>query len=209
LFPDASRVWRKEDHAVRETGGLADIVGDEDDGLLACRPDFLEVAVKLLARHGVQCGERFVHEQHPGVRRQGTGQRHPLPHAAGKLVNVGVCVAFQTHELKVELGHFDPFLVVQIGLQLQAEKHVAQYVEPGKKRRLLEHHHAVAPRFSDQASVGHDGARVGSVESRDHIEQGGFPATAWTDEADKFALVHVQAHIVESMRLHHALAEPF
>src|SRR5258706_11319815 len=70
LLLDSSRVRRKKDDAVAEAGRLAHIVRDEDNGLAVLRPDSLDVAVELLARHGVECGERLVPEPHTPNRRQ-------------------------------------------------------------------------------------------------------------------------------------------
>ena len=77
LVLDPPRVRREEHHAVAQADGLAHVVGDEEDRLPALRPDPLEVAVELLAGHGVERAEGLVHEEHAGVRGEGSGRAPP------------------------------------------------------------------------------------------------------------------------------------
>ena len=50
-------------HPVGEQNGLGDVVRHEHDGLLVGVPDAQELEAQLLARHGIERGERLVHEQ--------------------------------------------------------------------------------------------------------------------------------------------------
>ena len=88
LLANAAGMRGEKDDAIAEAGGLADVVRDEDDRLLAGLPDFLDVAVELLAGEGVERGERLVHEQDARIRREGAGERDALFHAAGELVDI-------------------------------------------------------------------------------------------------------------------------
>src|SRR4051812_10550457 len=83
LLADAAWMGREEDHAVGEAGGFANVVGDEEDRLLAGLPDLLHVTVELLASHGVESGEWLVHQEHAGIWGKRAGECHTLPHAAG------------------------------------------------------------------------------------------------------------------------------
>ena len=89
LAADAAGMRRHQQHPVAEADRLAHVVRHEDDRLAALRPDALDVAVELLARHRVERGERLVHQQHARVGRERAGQRDALLHAAGELVHVG------------------------------------------------------------------------------------------------------------------------
>ena len=88
LLADAAGMRGEEDDAIAEAGGLADVVGDEDDGFFADGPDFLDVAVELLAGQGVEGGEGLVHEEDAGIRGEGAREGGALFHAAGKLVDI-------------------------------------------------------------------------------------------------------------------------
>src|ERR1043165_6620958 len=81
LLADPARVARKENDAIGQANGLADIAGTEDNGLPPFLPDALDVAVKLLAGQGIEGGEWFVHEQDARVRRERPGERDALFHA--------------------------------------------------------------------------------------------------------------------------------
>src|SRR4051794_10372828 len=88
LFLDATGMRREKHDPIAETGGFADVVGDEDNRLMTRGPDALDVAVKLLAGEGVERGERLVHEQDPRIWRERAGECDALLHATGKLVDV-------------------------------------------------------------------------------------------------------------------------
>ena len=100
--------------------------------------------VKLLARQGVERGERLVHQQHARIGRQRAGERDALLHAAGQFMHIGVPELLQADQFEMLVG--DPRAVIrrQAGHALEAEHHVAEHVEPGKQRRFLKHHQAVA-----------------------------------------------------------------
>ena len=96
---DAAGIGREEDDAVAEADSLADVVRDEHDGLPALREDPLDVAVKLVAGEGVEGGERLVHQQHAGIRRETARERDALAHAAGELVGPRALPVGKTDEL--------------------------------------------------------------------------------------------------------------
>ena len=86
LAGDAAGPAGEQDDALAEAGGLAHVVGDEDDRAAGRAPDALELLVQQVARDGVERGERLVHEQHGTVLREGARERDALAHAAGELV---------------------------------------------------------------------------------------------------------------------------
>ena len=96
--------------------------------------------------------------------------------------------ALEADELDVKAGDFAALGVGEIGLELEAEHHVADDIQPREKGRLLEHHHAVAARLGDALAIGEDLAGIGLLEAGDDVEQGGFSAAAGADEADELAL---------------------
>jgi hypothetical protein len=79
---------------------------DEYDRLFARLPDFLNVSVKLFACQRIEGSEWFVHQQHSRVRRERTGERNALLHAARELMNVRVHEPFQADQFQIKLSYF-------------------------------------------------------------------------------------------------------
>ena len=207
FLPDAARIWRKQNHAAPQASRFPDIVRHEDNRLFSSRPDSLEIAVELFAGHGIQGPKRFVHQEHARIWRQRTGQRHALAHSAGEFVNVGTGVAFQADEFDVKVRHFHALLAGQVWLEFQSEEDVPQHVEPGEKRRFLEHHHAIPAGLRDDLSVRLDFPRIGEFQSRDHVKKRGLAATTRPDETDKLPFVHRKVDVVERLSDDHSFAE--
>ena len=63
------------------------------------RVDAQQLLLHHLARHRVQRGERFIHQQHLGVGRQDARQRHALLHAARQFRRIVFLEAGQLHHL--------------------------------------------------------------------------------------------------------------
>src|SRR5438477_10736750 len=80
-------MWRKKQDAIPQASCFANIMRDKDNGLAARFPDFLNVAVQLLARERIECGEWLVHEKHARIPRKGASERNALLHSTGQLVN--------------------------------------------------------------------------------------------------------------------------
>src|SRR5437879_1050275 len=74
---DPARRGRHENYSIGETGGFTDVMRDENDRFAPLLPNPLDVAVKLLPRHRIERGERFVHPEHTRVRT-----KRPRPRAA-------------------------------------------------------------------------------------------------------------------------------
>ena len=70
--------------------GLHLVVGDVDKGGAGLHVQPLKLVAHLQAELRVQVGQRFVHEQHRGLRGQRAGDGHPLLLAAGQLGGIAV-----------------------------------------------------------------------------------------------------------------------
>src|SRR5579885_158642 len=88
----------------------------------------------------------------------------------------------------------------EAGDALEAEHHVAGDVEPGKQRRLLEHHQPVAARPLDGPVVRHDAARIRRRRAGHDVEQRRLAAAARADQRDELAFADRQTDIRQ--RLH-------
>src|SRR6476660_2678891 len=83
-----SRMRRKKQDPITQTNRFTNVVGDKDNGFAARFPNALEIAVKLLAGESIEGGERLIHQEDAGIRREGARQSHALLHSPGKLVDV-------------------------------------------------------------------------------------------------------------------------
>jgi hypothetical protein len=99
-------------------------------------------------------------------------------------------------------------MVLEAGLEFQAEEHVAEDVQPREERRFLKHHHALAARSRDRFSLGRNRPFVRAFEAGDHVEESRFAATALAHEHHELTLVHRKAHIVERVHLDGTIAKP-
>ena len=86
---DPTRMRRKKQDPIAQTNRFPDVVGDKDNGFASRFPNALEIAIKLLAGEGIKGGERLIHQEDAGIRREGARQSHALLHSPGKLVDVG------------------------------------------------------------------------------------------------------------------------
>src|SRR5205807_3033976 len=84
-----SRMRRKKQDPITQANRFANVVGDEDNGFASRFPNALEIAIELLAGEGIEGGEGFIHQEDAWIGREGAGQRDPLFHSPGKLVDVG------------------------------------------------------------------------------------------------------------------------
>ncbi len=65
------------------------VVGDEQDREPEAVLELHDLRQDVALHHHVERGGRLVHDDDLGVGREGHGDHHPLPHAAGQLVRVG------------------------------------------------------------------------------------------------------------------------
>src|ERR1700730_1058320 len=115
-FANAARCRRHDDDPIGQASGFAHIVCDEDNRFAPLLPNALDIAVKLLARHGVERSERFVHQEHTRVRRKGARQRDALFHSAGKLMHVGLHEFLKTNQMKEKFCNLPALRVSQARL---------------------------------------------------------------------------------------------
>ena len=74
--------------AVGQEGGLAQAVGDEDDGLVGPGQQHREVLAEDHPGLLVERAERLVHQQNAGLEAERAGQGRALAHAAGELAGI-------------------------------------------------------------------------------------------------------------------------
>src|SRR5207248_2594597 len=132
-----------------------------------------------------------------GVLGQGASKGDALFHSAGKLVNVSVFEARQSDELEIIFGHIVTIFTGKIRLQFQTKEHVIEHVEPGKQRRLLEHHQPLSARPGHRFTIRENGSVVRFFQAGDNVQEGRFSAATHPDQTDKLTFRYAQAHAIE------------
>ena len=131
---------------VGEEGRLAQVVGDQDDGEADLLPQVAQHAPQLLAREGVERGERLVEHQQRRLVDQRAAQRDALLHAAGELPGIALAEPVepdgpeQRARLLAVLGLLRRNLVAMRLDDLEREQHVVDHLAPGQQVRVLERH---------------------------------------------------------------------
>ena len=97
-----------------------------------------QIVLQLAARQLVERAERFVHQQDRRVPGERAHDRHPLLHAAGQFVRIGVLELEQSDRIQQFLAARDA-LLGRIADDLERQPHVAERGAPGQQRRFLEH----------------------------------------------------------------------
>ncbi len=146
-------------------------------------------------RQRVELAERLVEHQDLRIVDQRARQRHPLRHAAGELVRIGIAERGQADQLD---DRIDPVpLRLQDALRLQPERDIVPDRAPGKQRRILEHDDARRMRTGDAGIVfpQRPGARL--LQPRDQPQQGRLAAAGRTEQRDELAGRDREADIVE------------
>ena len=90
---------RESDHAVGQEHRLLDGVGDEQHGGALRRGDGGELLLQALSRHGIDGGERLVHQQHRRVVGQHARHGGALAHAARELVRILLLEALEADQI--------------------------------------------------------------------------------------------------------------
>ncbi len=83
----------------------------------------------------------------------------------------------------------------------ETEKNVVEHSAPRKEQILL-HHVADAPAQAVHfLSAVEQGALIGIDEAGNDVEDGGFAAAAWANDADEIPFVNVEGQAIENLGL--------
>src|SRR5882672_11517843 len=94
--PDLPRMRGQHQNARSNNDRLLDRVSDEEDGRTRSVPEFEQVVLHLPPGQGIESGEGLIHQQYLRFDGHRTCNGHPLLHAAGKRVRIGVGEFFKT-----------------------------------------------------------------------------------------------------------------
>ena len=137
------------------------------------------------AGEGIERAQRLIQQQDFGVIDQRARQRHPLRHAAGEMVRVGIGKRFEPDEAH-ELIHLVP-LLLQDTARDQTRLNVPPDGQPREKIRVLENESALCARRGDGFAAHPKLASIRDFEPGDEPEQRRFSAAARSDKRDQFA----------------------
>ena len=171
-------------------------MGDEQDGLALGHPEALQFDVHVLARHGVERTERFVHQQHRRIVHQGADNADPLLHAAGELGGIALFELAQSNEIN-ELTRPRQILLAIKLLDVDRDQHVVENGAPGKQHGRLEHDADVVSRPLQLAVAEPDSSRTGRDQSCEDTKQRRFPAARRTHNRDEFAEADIEVDILK------------
>jgi hypothetical protein len=129
---------------------------------------------------------------------------HALLHAARELMRMDIGELREAYLGEVVQRAFGCFLFAERAGGQQREHHVLQNRLPWRKLvELLEHHDAIGPWRTDDASVESDLAFDRPDETADGLEQRRLSATRWAEQHEAVRFMHVEAHAMRGS--HHAL----
>ena len=92
---------------------------------------------------------------------------------------------------------FRPYAYVLLGRQ------------PGKQRRLLEHHHALAPRTGNGLAAEQHPPRVGQQIAGEQRQQRALAAATRADNGDELASLDCQVHFADHVNMFAAAVQGY
>ena len=139
ILRNATRTRRHRHDPVGKQNGFRYVVGHEDHGLLVGVPDAHQFEAELLARHRIERGEWFVHQQHRGIVDQRATDRHALLHSAGKFARIALLeTARGQPSLRSVMARVRDS-VLSSPQNFSRQQDVVQHRAPLQENRLLKH----------------------------------------------------------------------
>jgi hypothetical protein len=193
--------------------GFVDVVRHMHD----CHAAFLGLAVhahddvlEFLTRECIDRGKRFVEQQQPRARYQGTGDGDPLRHPTGQLPGILLCDIRETEVIQHRLGSRDPCASGEVGTA-QREHDVADHGEPREERAVvvLEDESHLRRRTQHGPAVQKHCAFTRPDQAGEDAQERRLAAARSSDHGEKRALADVEGHVAQCRRAvaHVALTE--
>ena len=147
---------------------------------------------------GVERRQRLVEQQDLRPPDQGTGERHALLLADGKLRRPAVGLVEQLDRVE-RLLHLARRLAPLHAGDGEAVADVLRDREVREERKVLKHHVDGSPirrKVGHVAPVERDAARIGKLEPAHHAERRGLAAAGGPEDGEKLAFLDGERHIV-------------
>ena len=178
---------REHQDAAADDARLLDGMGDEEHRETGVLPELQELLLHLAPGQRVERRERLVHQQDVRLHRHAAGDGHPLLHAAGEHVRIGVLEPVELHLADVLPRDVVGLLAGRAPPPVdQREGDVLLHRLPGQELiELLEHHDPIGARVRDRVPLEPHLALHRMEVARDPLEQGRLaaPRRAEQDEA--------------------------
>ena len=195
--------------AVRHRERLLLVMRDQHEGDPRLLLEALQLALHLLAQLQVEGRKRLVEQQHAGLGRQRTGQRHALLLAARELGGPAAGKPLEPHHGQ-GLGNPDADLRRRPLAHLEPEGDILRDVQMGKQRIALEHR---IDRPLLRREGGHilradaDAARRRRLEAGDEAKQGRLAAARGAQQGEELVVADRHADRLQRMNRGAALGE--
>ena len=182
-----------------ETHCFTHVVGDEDDGHAVAMPHVAKFPVEQVARHGVEGGEWFVHEQQARVLGECAREGDALALASGQFVGSSIHCAVEPHRREQLLRPLAAFGGGHAP-ESQGSLDVLADAQPREERGILKHQRRLR-------AVDVHVARAGGFEPGDDRQQGRLAAAGGAENADELPLFDPQVEPADRLDGVVALAE--
>ena len=112
-------------------------MGDENKGDAQALAQALQFHLHLLAELLVERAQRLVQKEHCRLEHESPRQRHALPLTPTQLMRIAVLFSGKLDHLENGTNSLEDFRRRQL-LLLQAERHIAEDIQVGEERVVLE-----------------------------------------------------------------------
>src|SRR2546425_12844600 len=174
---------------------LGKVVGNEEKRLLSLSVDLCDLFPERLCRKLIDGAEGLVHQDNFRVYGKGPSYTNPLFHSTRELFRIEIFAVLEPHHSEKFSGSILP-LVFRDVLDLKPKCDILQDCSPRKKSERLEDHADLRMRSSEEVASETDFSGGGPILPGDHSQKGGFPATAWADDADELSLIDLERYVV-------------
>ena len=185
--------------AARQVNRFVDAVGDEDGGEAEFLPHPQGVVVELEARHLVERGEGFVHQEQLGTGHHGARNGDAHLHAAGKFARIHLREGCETHVRQRSFNH-RACLGTRHALQSKRQPHVIEHRCPRHQGRFLEHETQLVRMIAAGWCLRPVDAAGGDWrQARDHAQRSALAAARGAQETHELALADGKRQALERL----------
>ena len=200
-FHDAPAV--DHDHLVGDGEGVEQVVGDDDGSAVLVAQDVSQQPSESGCGGDVECGHRFVEEQHLWFRGECAGDGDTLGLPAGELCGTPVGEGGPRRRLRASAAH-RAGIGAAVALTSRSEGDVGGNRHVREQQCLLRQHgDAAVVRGNEDAGTGvgddpitqGDPAAVGSQQAGDQQQQAGLSGTVGAQDGEYLAVVEAEVEL--------------
>jgi hypothetical protein len=187
---------------VRKESCFGEVVRDDEHGLSQRSEQRSELVLQLQPDDRIERSQRLVEEHHVRIEKQRAKERRPLSLTARQLERVTIEQYLRKLHLRRERERPRRDVLLRPSQPACDELRILAHGEVGEKAAVLDDVTDSASHFSEillgeQPSVEADASCVRSQEAEKHPKESRFPATAGTDECQRFAASDFQRQVAQ------------